>query len=199
MYSTTDEFLPVVAPSSPDFSILGFLCLNPSQLKRNLGRGIYAAGFLLALWLLSAPKVGFKTEYGYQSLSLLIPSFYSRKEKFLPTLGSVLLLWLLTHCSPTSVGHKVLNGRTMQYLARISFSLYLVHGPLLHLYGYYVPVVAWKILDRKSTIGYCTGILFGWCVNLTCTLWAADVFYREIDLRCVRITKWLEEKCFVKD
>jgi peptidoglycan/LPS O-acetylase OafA/YrhL len=194
-----DELPPVLASESSASPAFISPRMSLPHVKRRFKQGIFGAGFILALWLLSAPKVGFTSEYGYQTLSLLIPSFYSRKEKFLPTLGSVLLLWLLTHCSPSSVGHRILNGKGVQYLARISFSLYLVHGPLLHLYGYYVPILVWKVLDRKSTIGYCAGILIGWCVNLAFALWAADVFYREVDLRCVRIAKWLEEKCFVKE
>lgn len=194
-----DELPPVLSSDSSASPAFRFPPLSSPQIKRKFNQGIYGAGFVLALWLLSAPKVGFTTEYGYQALSRLIPSFYSRKEKFLPTLGSVLLLWLLTHCSPTSVGHRILNGNVVQYFARISFALYLVHGPLLHLYGYYVPILAWRVLDRRSTTGYCAGILIGWCVNLASALWAADVFHREVDLRCVRIAKWLEDKCFVKN
>lgn len=168
-------------------------------LKREMYQAFYGALFILALWLLSAPKVGFTTEYGYQTLSLLIPSFYSRKEKFLPTLGSILLIWLLSRCSSRSMSHNVLKSQPVQYLDRISFSLYLVHGPILHLFGYYSPILFRKVFDRKSNAGYCAGLFLGWFVNLASVLPVADAFYREIDLRCVRIAGWLEDKCFVKD
>ena len=172
---------------------------NSVKIRRRAKDATYAAFFVLALWLLSSPTVGFATAYGYETFSYIVPSFWSRKEKFLPSLGAALLLWLLSRSSPKSIGHRLLTSHFVQYLGRISFSLYLMHGLLLHLYGYMVPIWVWNVVDRNSMLGWCVGIFVGWAANLTVALWAADIFCREIDMRCVQVSKWIEDRCFAKE
>jgi len=169
-----------------------------SIIKTYLWKLAYGSLFFLSLWLFTAPTGGYTTAFGYQTLSYLIPSFWTRKEKFLPALGGILLMFLLSHCSPSSLAHRLLTNGTVQYLGKISFSLYLMHGPWLHLYGYYVPILVWKLVDREKVTGYVIGLIVGWAVNLAVSLCLADVFCREIDARCVKIAKWIEEKCFVR-
>lgn len=169
-----------------------------TQARSHLSQVLRGIAFLFSLWLLTSPTTGYKTAYGYKTLSHLIPPFWTRKEKFIPALGSALLLWLLSHSSATSFSQKALTSHTIQYIGKISFSLYLMHGPILHIYGYLVPIWVWRVIDRETVIGHCVGLGVGWVGNLLVVLWAADVFNREVDGRCVKITRWIEEKCFVK-
>lgn len=171
---------------------------NLARVRSALGIPLNIASYIFALWLLTSPQKGFQTAYGYQTLSLLIPSFWTRKEKFLPALGSALLVFLLSRESPASLLRRALTGHLVQYLGKISFSLYLVHGPILHAYGYLVPIWVWTLVGRESVWGYCVGLAVGWVVNLMVVLWLADVFGREVDERCVRAAKWIEGVCFVK-
>ena len=171
---------------------------NLTRAQKYLRRLFNGAAVLLCLWLLTSPTTGYKTAYGYETLSHLIPAFWTRKEKFLPALGSALLLWLLSHSSPASLIQRTLTSHPAQYLGKISFSLYLMHGPVLHIYGYMVPIWVWRVVDRERVVGFCAGLGVGWICNLLVVLWVADVFNREVDGRCVKITKWIEGMCFVK-
>jgi hypothetical protein len=40
-------------------------------------------------------------------------------------------------------------------------------------------------------------IFIGWASSLALALWAADVWTREVESRCVKVVKTLEEWCFV--
>jgi peptidoglycan/LPS O-acetylase OafA/YrhL len=186
--------LPTVLNTTHRFS------MNSVQARIRLNQVIYMALFIFALFLMSQPAQNYQNTLGYQFLSNFVPPFWSRKEKFLPIVGATLLLWTLSHWSPTSLAHRILTSSLVQYLGSVSFSLYLMHGPVLHLFGYGTPIFAWQNLglDRGNAYGWFGGILFGWVINGTVAFWAADVFGREVDGRCVRFAKWLEERCFTK-
>ena len=51
---------------------------------------------------------------------------------------------------------------------------------------------------RNGQWGFIGGMLLAGTVLIPVTFWAADVFSRVVDERCVRFARWLSEKCFVK-
>jgi peptidoglycan/LPS O-acetylase OafA/YrhL len=167
------------------------------QLKL-LGNLLWLLGFILALYLMSAPRFAYKTAPGYTFLTTSIPKWYLHKETLLPSIGATLLMYCLTLCSPSSVCYKVLTTNFVLYLGKISFSLYLVHGPILHIIGYMFPHMIWHFTGSSTTALYAFGLLAGWAINLAIVLWAADIFTREVDKRIVRLISWIEVFCCVK-
>ena len=114
---------------------------------------------------------------------------------------------LVVHPIRSRRQHFLLSSPT-QYPGKIVFELYVVHGPLLHLAGYWVPCALWRTLvwetqtemDVVSIPGgwrYIFSHVVGWSVNLTLVLWAADVFNREVIERSARWIAWIEELAFV--
>jgi peptidoglycan/LPS O-acetylase OafA/YrhL len=159
--------------------------------------------FLAAFYLLSYPIDGAR-DYapGYITLNKLIPEWMQRKDKFYPNIGTALLLLLLCRSNPTtSKWRRFLDSEIPQYLGKISFALYLVHGPIMHAVGYMVPhKVAWaqgKELIKLGDWEWAATIGVGWVFTLTVALWAADVWTREVEKRCVKLVKDLEGVCFV--
>lgn len=100
------------------------------------------------------------------------------------------------------------EGRFCQYLGRISFSLYLVHGPVLvtlgdRVYsavGYSAPhersreMLAWWIdrlpLPTAGPLGLEPAFLLSHIVLLPVTLWLADFVTRTVDEPSVRFGQW---------
>jgi peptidoglycan/LPS O-acetylase OafA/YrhL len=107
-------------------------------------------------------------------------------------------MYCLTLCSPTSLCYKVLTTNFVLYLSKVSFSLYLVHGPILHIFGYMFPHMIWHFTGDKTPALYAFGLLGGWSINLAIVLWAADIYTREVDKRIVHLINWIEEFCCVR-
>jgi peptidoglycan/LPS O-acetylase OafA/YrhL len=140
---------------------------------------------------------------GYQTLKSLIPRGMYLPEKFWLNIGTAMLLLLLARSDPAvSVWRHVLNSSLAQYLGKISFALYLIHGPVLHAVGYMVPHYVWWSLGvegvKTNDFTWGVGMVVGWSVGLALCLWLADVWQREVENRCMKLVKRLEEYCFVK-
>lgn len=97
---------------------------------------IYYATFLCSLFLLSYPDAAGHATPGYVTLTKLIPRGFTEMHRFWPTVGAVLVIW---SCSRINIlRNRVLCWRPLQYLGRISFPLYVIHGPIIHTLGYLV-------------------------------------------------------------
>ena len=167
---------------------------------RALGR---IFGFVTAFYFLSYPIDG-SDHYapGYMTLNKMIPEWMDRKDKFYPNIGSAMLIFLLARAHPlTSKWRRIFNSSLAQYFGKISFALYLVHGPILHAVGYMIPHRIWWALGMQmaeaSDGTWAASVAIGWVISLAMSLWAADVWTREVESRCVKAVKALEEWCFV--
>ncbi|KPI42776.1 uncharacterized protein AB675_2133 [Cyphellophora attinorum] len=159
--------------------------------------------FIAALYLLSYP-VAAASAYapGYLLLNHFIPRSMVRKDKFYPNIGTFLLLLCLARSDPaTSRWRKVLSSQMAQYLGKINFAMFLVHGPIMHALGYMLPhKVAWTFgteLRYMEGLPWVCAVGFGWLITLAMCLWAADVWQREVECRCVEWQRKLERFCFV--
>lgn len=145
-----------------------------------VARGLSILG---SLYLLSSPDFCMASTPGYQLLSRLIPSSDPAPFRFLPNIGGMLLVVLVTHVEvEKSMVNKLLNSALLQYLGKISFSLYIVHGPLVHTVGYAVFPFFWKISGTQDVWRYVVGFAAGYVVLVAVVVWVADVFWRLIDL-----------------
>jgi peptidoglycan/LPS O-acetylase OafA/YrhL len=169
----------------------------------------WTPSFLISLFLLSSPTSLPTKGPGYITINRLLPNPYSvdTKKFFIPSLGAAGLVLCLTLARPASgdaqhlpTTHHILNTWPAQYLGKVMFAPYLVHGPIMHMGGYWVPHLVWRMLglDEKKLGGWLGGLVVGWLVNLGLVLWGADVFHREVVERSVRLIQWIEKKVFVK-
>lgn len=210
---------PSATPTSPatDPFKLEAPLTNPAQswrkriallLLRTLSYTIWTPCFLFSLFLLSSPTVLPAKAPGYITINRLLPNPYSdgNKKFFIPSLGATGLVLCLTLARHGTGGdrlpatHRVLNTWLLQYLGKVMFALYLVHGPIMHMGGYWVPHLVWSTfrLDKKHLSGWLGGLIVGWVVNLGLVLWGADVFNREVVERSVRVIQWIESKVFIQ-
>jgi peptidoglycan/LPS O-acetylase OafA/YrhL len=165
-------------------------------------RGVRYAGFLIAFYLLSYPIDGTREHApGYVLLNKLIPRFMVRKDKFYPNIGTALLLLLLARADErTSRWRRLLTSGYAQYLGQISFALFLVQGLVMHSIGFMLPhKIAWTFgaeLYVLSDTQWALGLSLGWLLTLVMALWAADVWHREVEGRCVALMGTIESLCF---
>ncbi len=148
------------------------------------------ATILLALYLLSYPDAAAEYTPGFKYLSTWVPRYYHPLSgwMFYQSIGSLLLLPCVIR-DPYLRG--LLEGRVAQYLGKISFSLYLVHGPVLHCLGFWVMP---RLFDQFGRTG---GFIIGWVFLLSITLYLSGWWYRNIDVWSVKVGRRLES--FVVD
>ncbi|KAI8175025.1 hypothetical protein K4K54_008030 [Colletotrichum sp. SAR 10_86] len=85
-----------------------------------------------------------------------------------------------------------------QYLADISYALYLVHGPVLDVFSHRWMPYIWAIVGGRDTAGM-FGRLFAWLVGIIVlgvpTIIGSDLFWRTIDVKSVQLARWIESLC----
>jgi peptidoglycan/LPS O-acetylase OafA/YrhL len=140
---------------------------------------------------------------GYQFLRLVESSRWENDwavlSKCWKTVGSVLVVYAIGQ-SPRL--QRPLNSAPMQYLGRISFSLYLVHQSLYHLVRDPVRNFLWYIATREAYPGteaaseYTVPFAFAWLVGFVImsalNVYVADLYTRFVDERCVQIAKKID-------
>jgi peptidoglycan/LPS O-acetylase OafA/YrhL len=150
--------------------------------------------FTCALFLLSYPRRGGETTPGYSLLYKLGSLFVEIEPKgtlpiyFFPHIGAMLLVYSVSQSK--SLLQPIFTTPLAKYLGKISFALYCVHTPLLNWVGYRIIIFWWT-----SPLGNNVGWLVGFSMLFVIVIFAADIFNRTVDEPCVRLAKWLENKC----
>lgn len=165
--------------------------VSSSQLGR-VGWGLLAT---LSLYLLSQPDVNSEHTPGWVFLSSFIPEWVEDKYRYYQIIGAILFVFCTARMPSLQ---RVFNSAPVQYLGRISYAIYLMHGPVMHTVGYALEKWAWGITGTEGkwyTIGFALAAVF----VIPSVVWAADIFWRAVDAPTVRVAKWLETKCVVSE
>lgn len=115
-------------------------------------------------------------------------------------------LQIVFACQQLPLLQRFLNTEPIQYLASISFAIYLMHGPVLDCIGKVVMDAAWDYMGvpggkagiREETAGpwqLCFVWIAGASGLVAPSVWVADLFWRYVDRPCVDFAKWLEGRC----
>ncbi|TLS25332.1 hypothetical protein PpBr36_07754 [Pyricularia pennisetigena] len=189
MSSSSPALLRSPTSNSPGFANHG----RPRPLRRML----WSALSILALYFMSQPDVGSEDTPGWVFLTSCIPEWWSDKYRYWQTIGSILFV--------AAVGRlpfwqRVFSTSPAQYLGRISYSVYLMHGPVLHTVGYMIEARSWEAVSAAKEGGearYIAGFVLGSFFIVPIVVWVADVFCRAVDAPVVKFSKWLEGACSV--
>ncbi|KAH6712652.1 acyltransferase 3 [Leptodontidium sp. MPI-SDFR-AT-0119] len=152
---------------------------------------LYRASFIIGLYLGSYPRAQYA---GPASLGFIWLSQITDDDRYWQAYGAILLLWSI---SKDRVLQRLLTGSLLRYLGNISFSLYLVHGPVLHLFGYSLVPYVWELTGSDTTTRSQLGIGLSLIALTPIVLWVADVFWRLVDKPCGVLVARVESMCFV--
>ncbi|GAB1217755.1 hypothetical protein ATERTT37_006996 [Aspergillus terreus] len=165
------------------------------QIFRFSSRRFWIGLFVLGLYLGSAPNVGYKWTPFYMWTWKVTPKTYLEPHRFPQTLGAVAIVYSINHSRDIQ---RLFVNPLSQYLGKISFAFYIVHGPILHSLGYSLMPNIWRITGKQTDFQYCLGFFIGWAICLPLSLWAGDIFWRAVDIPSVKFARWLEDKVIVK-
>jgi len=155
---------------------------------------------LFATHLLCFPDEVAATSPGYRTLIALTPRRNSTEaltQRFWLAIGAFLLVGTMNF-SPLL--QRPFTTAFAQYLGKISFALYIVHGPVLYTLGMKMllpPYKGWAAGDGR--MHYALLAAGAWIVDLLVAVWAADVFWREVDAKAVVFAGWVARKCWVEE
>jgi peptidoglycan/LPS O-acetylase OafA/YrhL len=125
-------------------------------------------------------------------------------------IGSILLVYTL---SDAPVLQRFFKNSFSRYLGRISFSLYLVHGPICHMIGHTIISKFWALtggptqalpvpgdlldpsrpFEGGTNFGYESGVALTAVIVVPCTIWIADIFCRLVDEPFVNLARTVEK------
>lgn len=147
-----------------------------------------------ALYLMSAPDEDAADTPGFQFLANRVPNFLEDKYRFWQGLGSILFVLATNFCPALQ---RPFNTAFAQYFGRISYAIYLMHGPVLHTVGYMIMRWSWSITGSTTEGQYVLGFAVSTLFVVPVVVWAADLFCRFVDEPVVQFAKWVETKCMV--
>ncbi|POS76397.1 hard surface induced protein 3 [Diaporthe helianthi] len=145
--------------------------------SRFLGRITGISLFILALWLLSL----------YEQEPI---------DTFHTHLGAILIVFVVDHAPFLQI---IFTNSFSQYLGRISYSLYLVHGPLLWTLGAALGHRCLAFTGADTNEQWVLGIAMAACLWWPVAIWVSDLTYRVVDAKCVQLARWSYEKLLKKD
>ncbi|KAI9371964.1 acyltransferase family-domain-containing protein [Aspergillus egyptiacus] len=155
----------------------------------------WIALFVLGLYLGSTPNTGYKFTPFFMWTWHITPKAYPEPHRFPQTLGAIMIVYSINHSKDIQ---KLFVNPVSQYLGKISYAFYIVHGPILHSLGYSLMPNIWSITGKETNLQYCLGFFIGWLICLPISLWAGDLFWRLVDIPSVTLARWIENAVLTK-
>ncbi|KAK5007238.1 hypothetical protein LTR28_005525 [Elasticomyces elasticus] len=151
-------------------------------------RHLWLLPFATGLYLAGMPSWDPQITPGYATLMALWPNWFRWH-----TVGCLLLVWSVRNARDL---HPLFTNRFAQYLGRISYALYIVHGNVRRSVTYaLMPALLAATGGRESKVGFAGTVLVESVVTYALTFWLADLFWRAVDLPSIRFARWVEGKC----
>lgn len=169
--------------------------VHTQESRRWVWSVVYVVVFIAGLYLGGQPEKDVKHAPGWTFLFSLIPEHIRSKHRYWCNWGAMMLVW---STSNSAILQKIFTNRVSQYLGRISFSLYLCHGMIIHTLHYALMPALWQVTGRDTYVQQEIGFAISAAVVTVVLIWVSDVFMRLVDTPSVKFARWVEEKAKAK-
>ncbi|KAF2664991.1 hypothetical protein BT63DRAFT_459610 [Microthyrium microscopicum] len=151
---------------------------------------------LIGLFFASSPFGYAERAWGFGAITQFgAKVYYLEPYHFAESIGAIILVLAAMHAYHLN---WVLTTSVVQYLGRISYQLYIVHGPLIRAWGFTIVPLFWRALSdstpQRGETPYVVGVVLGYLAYLPVAICLADIYMRLLDDNCVRLARWLEKK-----
>jgi len=153
----------------------------------------HVLNFICALYLLSAPEYWCNAEPFHMALCLAVNPKVVIPWRFWASLGAI---QLVAGVSNAPFLARIFTTRPINYLGKLSFALYLVHGLVNHLFGVVVFWCTFTLIGQETTTAFRCAYLMGLALNTVMVIWVADIFMRLVDEPSVKLARRFEKWCF---
>ena len=135
--------------------------------------------FIAGLYCGSFPRVHADVALKTPGFAWMVP--ITGSWDYWHSFSATLIIW--------SVGNdpllqKFFTLAPIRYVADLSFSIYLVHGPLLHWFGWALVPTCLSFTGKQTNLQHSSGIALAVALLLPIVLWVADVFNRFVEKPC---------------
>jgi peptidoglycan/LPS O-acetylase OafA/YrhL len=159
-------------------------------------RAFWIANFVIAVFIVGMPEVGrgAGTSPGFVTLTSLIPQQYltsNRADLFWIPIAAAHLVFIIDNEKSLQT---IFTTSFAQYLGKISFALYMVHGPILYTLGWHWQQKAVGWIGEQTQTRYGLAIALAAVVVFPVIFWVADVVWRLVDAKSVKFVKKLSDR-----
>ncbi|EWC46243.1 hypothetical protein DRE_04414 [Drechslerella stenobrocha 248] len=176
--------LPVSKPAGSSYAQLRFF-------NKSLKTIFWSFVAIVGLLLLSFPTRDGESTFGYRVLCHMMPgaSYYTKRVAFQSYGASILCLAVLY--LPRVQAY--LSLPVFQYLGRVSFSLYLMHGAIIRTLGHRLVLEGWSNYAPEAYAGrmFVMVTVFLFAV-FPLTMWLSDIFWRLVESPVTNFVRWTE-------
>ncbi|CAI4214828.1 unnamed protein product [Parascedosporium putredinis] len=156
--------------------------------------------FVFCVYLLSMPEPqrGASEDPFYRGLINIVPEFFHLGKNTVHYWVCIGAVSLVATIDRSTFLQRFFNTPFAQYLGKISFALYLVHGPIVWSLG------AWLAARLVPTQEDATDAQYGWGVVLCylglwpVLIYVSDLATRLVDAKVVSFSRWVYGKLIVK-
>jgi peptidoglycan/LPS O-acetylase OafA/YrhL len=159
--------------------------------QTTLQRASWAVLSIFSLHLLSWPSQRSKHALGYVTLTNLTPSIFNSAHDTWSRIGAAVFVFALCNYE---LLRRPFQTPLAIYLGKISFPLYIVHGPINHILGIWLVEMYWKMTGNQSFVGYEAGVILAFCTETVVVVWLADLVMRTVDTPGVRFGRTLQNR-----
>ncbi|RYO98435.1 hypothetical protein DL766_009732 [Monosporascus sp. MC13-8B] len=162
-----------------------------SPSKRRIVNMLLLATLLFGIFLSGYPRDGNTKTPGYMWSKHVWP-YTAYRRRFWLAMGAILIVGPIAFLPGVQA---LFLTRPARYLGRISFALYLVHGLGNRTIGTWLVSISWSLIGNEGSWKYGISFVVSTMMYLPIIIWAADVFWRAVDIPSTDFARWLEKQC----
>jgi peptidoglycan/LPS O-acetylase OafA/YrhL len=154
-------------------------------------RAVWIGVLYIGLHLLSWPAHKYETSPGYISMHYLFRPFFRSTELTFQRIGAA--IFLLALCGSEWL-RKPFQTNLAIYLGKISFPLYIIHGPICHTLGTFLVQFFWSFTGNDTLAKYELGVVASFLCCSVLVIWLADLLMTAVDTPSVRFGRTLQTR-----
>ncbi|KAI0378704.1 acyltransferase family-domain-containing protein [Hypomontagnella monticulosa] len=158
---------------------------------RGLVNALLVLAMMLGIFLCGYPRDHNTETPGYVWSKYVWP-FTAYRRRYWMAIGAMFFVGPLAFLPSIQ---SIFLTRPTRYLGRISFALYLVHGLGNRTIGQWILHLCRAHIGEEEFWPYAASFIVSTILYFPVVIWAADVFWRAIDLPSTNLARWLEKRC----
>jgi len=171
-----------------------FVSLSPSR-KACMGQKrikmMLCVMMLVGVWFSGFPRTNGLQSWGYAFSKYIYP-FTAYRRRFWISVAAMLIVGPMPYLPSVQA---FFCTRVTQYLGKISFALYLVHGLGNRTIGSWLLRLTQATVSDEGYWGCALAFIAASLLYAPVIIWWSDMYWRAVDISSTQLVKWFEGRC----